>query len=180
MDPETLALLKEQHAAYCADMAPFWDQGDRENAELAEAMAATPGPRGTTYRLMRESSRKRCKAAQEVCDVCGHSINYTARCGPRSWECDHFVSVSDDPSKSLEPSNFRARTACATDAGRPQRPRESRCNRWWGSQASSGERPAGPVIPGPLCTLSARRPATGSKTCPELHRTWCAILGLNQ
>lgn len=41
MDPETLAMLDEQRAAYCAMMQPVWAERARESAELAEAMEET-------------------------------------------------------------------------------------------------------------------------------------------
>lgn len=38
MDPETLAVLEEMHAAYVEDMRPLWEEQDRRDAELAEIL----------------------------------------------------------------------------------------------------------------------------------------------
>ena len=59
MDPETLAaleqmydeqmapviaMLEQSNAEYCAMMRPFWDEQEREAAELAEVMAEMSEP----------------------------------------------------------------------------------------------------------------------------------------
>lgn len=68
------------------------------------------------YRRLREDFRQTCARARQIdgtigepCWLCNGDIDYKlAHPHPYAWSLDHAITVKEDPSRILDPLNFRA------------------------------------------------------------------------
>lgn len=66
--------------------------------------------RSSRWPYVRKLAWDRDRKARAVCHICGQPIDYLIKpsSAPLSWEPDHVVPVSKDPSKELDLSNIKA------------------------------------------------------------------------
>lgn len=60
------------------------------------------------YRTLREEFRRRCKARETPCWLCGKPIDYTLpKAHPDAFNLDHAIARAIRPDLAEDPANFR-------------------------------------------------------------------------
>lgn len=83
--------------------------------------------RSSRWKKVRRLAWDRDRRARSVCHICGERIDYTLTpsSAPLSWEPDHLIPVSKDPTRELDLNNVA--------------PSHMRCNRQRGAGANDGQ-----------------------------------------